>query len=424
MPRDLLPILGDPDDSAEAARLRLVRVFLLAFGMLRGWLWLALAAGERYPAIPGLAAAGVQTVAFVLVLRPGTAWLAPRIALPAILLQLALTFPQVANHSYLEAICVSLLCVARRDDAPGERAALRALRGVALLVLFHSGLQKLLYGHYLHGDLLAYTIGRGDPFAALFRPLLAPEEIARLAGYDPSLDGAGPYRVTAPLFVALSNLLWIAEVLLPFALAWRRTRLFAAAAAIVLVLSIQLGAREIGSALLLGALLALSLPLPARLRRAPPASPRAASPAFGLDRRRVVSGILLAVALWPLAHRGLVARYHIDPSRFAGWASHATAVVPEIAVLFEKQGSGLGVLDERTLPRPARDALERFRERRTAYGDLVRADDLARAVFAARSDLAWVLVATQRLRLDPATARMTSDRGQQLYERAELLRSE
>jgi hypothetical protein len=141
---------------------------------------------------------------------------------------------------------------------------------------------------------------------------------------------------------------------------------------------------------------------------------------IGAARRRFVIALLACVALWPVAHRALVARYGINPWKFAGWAMYTTPVVPELAVLFEPKGKELAVLDERTLPPPARDALERFRIQRTAYGDLARADDLARAVFTARGDLQWLLVATQRLRLDPRTARMTSRREQAIYERAEV----
>jgi hypothetical protein len=144
---------------------------------------------------------------------------------------------------------------------------LAGLRWLTVLVLFHTGLQKLLYGHYWRGDFLAFMVGRGERFADLFRWILPPAEIARLASHDPFREGAGPYRVSEPLFVAASNLVWIAEVALPAGLILRRTRAAAAFAALAFVLVIQLGAREMGFALLFGNLLLLFAPagLAARL---------------------------------------------------------------------------------------------------------------------------------------------------------------
>jgi len=427
VPRDLLSILGDADAAAEAGRLRAIRVFLLGYGALRGFVWLLVAAGEALPTLPGVAAALVQSVAFGLSLRPGTAWLAPRVALPALLLQLALTFPQTANHFWLELLAVALLCLVRRDDPAGEALALRALRAVTLVVLFHTGLQKLLYGHFLHGDFLAYMIGRGDRFATAFRVLLPEAEIARLASYDPRLDGAGPYRVTLPLFVAASNLVWIAEMLLPVGLVFRRTRPFAAAAAIALVLAIQLGAREISFALLFSALLALSLPWPARGRGgepAPAALPRGRregrAPQASPPQRAAALAIVAFVALWPLAHRALVARYGINPWKLAGWAMYTTPVVPTIVVLFHERDGKLALLDERTLPAEAQEALQRFRDDRTAWGTLVSPEPLARAVFEAKPGLGHLVIATQKLTLDPQSARMTSVRENLVFARDEV----
>lgn len=419
MRRDLFGILGDPDAGAEAARLRAIRVFLLGYGALRGVVWLLIAAGDALPVLPGVAAALVQAVAFALVLRPGTAWVAPRIALPALGLQLALTFPQTANHFYLETFAVALLCLVRRDDPAGEALALRSLRAVTLLVLFHTGLQKLLYGHFLHGDFLAYMIGRGDRFATFFRLLLPEGEIARLAGYDPRIDGAGPYRVSLPLFVAVSNLVWAAELLLPVGLVFRRTRPFAAAAAIALVLSIQLGAREISFALLFSALLALSLPWPARRSGRTP--DRSGALAEARAQRRVALAILAFVAVWPLLHRGLVARFGINPWKLAGWAMYTTPVVPTIVVLLREEGGKLTVLDERTLPAEAAEALQRYRDARTAWGTLVAPEPLARAVFEAQPGLEHLVVATQKLTLDPGTARMTSVRENLVFAREDVV---
>jgi hypothetical protein len=128
------------------------------------------------------------------------------------------------------------------------------------LVLFHTGLSKLLYGQYFHGDFLAYMIGTGDRFGDAFRLLLGADEVVRLQGYDALRTGAGPFRVSSWPFVLASNLVWIAELALPVLLMIRRTRAPAALASIALVLAIQAGARELGFAMLFGNLLLLFLP--------------------------------------------------------------------------------------------------------------------------------------------------------------------
>lgn len=317
-------------------------------------------------------------------------------------------------------MAVALLCLVRRGDVASEAAAVRALRAITLVVLFHTGLQKLLYGHFLHGDFLAYMIGRGERFATAFQLLVPDDEIARLSGYDPHLDGAGPYRVSLPLFVAASNLVWIAEMLLPVGLVFRRTRPFAAAGAIALVLSIQLGAREISFALLFSALLALSLPWPARWQAKAPERTGGAAPSTA--QRRVTLALVAFVALWPLAHRALVARTGMNPWKLAGWAMYTTPVVPTIVVLFHEEGGKLALLDERSLPGDAREALQRFRDARTAWGSLVRPEPLARAVFEAQPALQHLVIATQKLTLDSDTARMTSVRENLVFAREDVIR--
>ena len=134
-------------------------------------------------------------------------------------------------------------------------------------------------------------------------------------------------------------------------------------------------------------------------------------------KRRLALTLLAALALWPLAHRVLVARYDLNPWKLAGFAMYATPTPPVLVVVLQDADGRPAPLDERALPAPARRALDRFRAERHALGRLRRPDDLAQALFRARPDLdaLWVLV--QRMQLDPATARMTSVRERFAYER-------
>jgi hypothetical protein len=259
----VLALAADGAPAEAGGRLRVLRRFVLAWGAVRSWVWLAFD--------PPAAAAPFAASAAVLSVAAALAWLdraehhAARLALPALLAELAITLPLTPNHFFLELYAVALVALAgpAGRDAP---LVLAGLRWLVVIVLFHTGLQKLLYGHYPTGDFLAFMVGRGDRFADLFRWLLPAAEVARLESYDPLRSGAGPYRVTALLFVLTSNAVWIAELGLPFGLVARRTRLAAAAAATALVVAIQLGAREAGFALLFVNLLLLFVP--ARVARA------------------------------------------------------------------------------------------------------------------------------------------------------------
>lgn len=248
MPQRTTPAAGARD------ALRAFGRFALLHGCVRSWLWVHFAVDV--PRAGLVAAACVATAAFALVWHPRAERIAPRVALPALLAQLALTFPTTDNHFFLELYAVGLLCL----QGPGDevRALVRsALQALAAIVLFHTGLQKVLYGQYFGGEFLAFMIGQGERFALPFEWIVSADEVARLRGYDALRSGQGPYRVDSALFVALSNAVWIAEIALAAGLAFARTRIFAACGALALVAAIQLGAREFGFALLFANLLLL-----------------------------------------------------------------------------------------------------------------------------------------------------------------------
>jgi hypothetical protein len=255
----LLALGAEAEPAATGQRLRWLRRFVLAWGAVRSLVWVT----HDVPLDPTLLR--VATVA--LVVAAGLAFTrrfeasASRVALPALVTELAISLPLTANHFFLELYVVTLLALATAEG-DDDALVLSGLRWLTAVVLFLTGCQKLAFGHYWHGDFLAFMVGRGDRFAELFQWVLPPEEVTRLQSYDPYRGGAGPYRVTQPLFVALSNLVWTAELALPIALVARPTRRSAAWLALAFVLALQLGARELGFALLFANLLVLFAPMP------------------------------------------------------------------------------------------------------------------------------------------------------------------
>jgi hypothetical protein len=68
--------------------------------------------------------------------------------------------------------------------------------------------------------------------------------------------GAGPFRVEAPMLIAISNITWLAEIVVPIGLLWSRTRAVSIVVGLALMVAIQLGAREVFFAgLMIGGLL-------------------------------------------------------------------------------------------------------------------------------------------------------------------------
>jgi len=123
------------------------------------------------------------------------------------------------------------------------------------------------------------------------------------------------------------------------------------------------------------------------------------------------------VALWPLLHRGLVARFEVNPWKLGGLAMYTTAVPPLGVVVLRKSAQGLVAVDERQLDDETRRELERFRIRRHALGELQSADPLGRQLLAALPDADWLVIAVQRLQLDPTTARLKASTSRFLVER-------
>ena len=152
-------------------------------------------------------------------------------------------FPHTGNHRYLELVFAGLLTWLDDEQAEERRLLLRSLRWTLIIVLFFAGVQKLVHGYYLGGQFLAYSLGQ-DTFRLALQPLLPPAEVERLTSYD-GWVGDGPYLVSSPLFLAVSNAVWISEIALGALLFSRTSRSFACAAACVLIAATQFVAREL-----------------------------------------------------------------------------------------------------------------------------------------------------------------------------------
>jgi len=211
---------------------------------------------------PGILA-GLAATALALSAVPRTRSFAAPLGALVVGFAIVRWFPNVANHTFLLFLGLAALSFWNVRLETESTLALATLRWITALVLFATGVQKLLHGTYFHGEFLAFHVAHGDRFASLFRWVLPADELARLnalgsaagelGGSDafrafrtaPPATGAGLYRFTSAPALVLSNLVWVFELVAPAFLLWRRTRAGATVAVIVFLAAIETGAYEI-----------------------------------------------------------------------------------------------------------------------------------------------------------------------------------
>ena len=148
------------------------------------------------------------------------------LAAVAAVLQAANCFPNTSNHQYLYALSAVML-VACRGRA-SEQSDLATLVGV---VMIWAGVQKLLYGEYVDGAFLHWLTQVDGRFDVAL-------------GWAPS-----------GVIVALSNAVWLGEVLVGVGLLLEKTRAMAAMLGIALVVGIEVVTWELAFGALMTALL-------------------------------------------------------------------------------------------------------------------------------------------------------------------------
>lgn len=252
--------LADP--ARRSVHLRAFRVCLLAHVCLQAWAW----AIKPPPAPLAFPVGPIHASAIVLSLCllagfAGRDRLACAVAMPIVWIEVLSLLPFTPNHVFLSAILTTVVVAFDDADEDEGLAAIGVLRWIAVVIFVWAGVHKALHGLYFRGEFLAWMIAHGvDRWATFFSLVVPPEEIARLESLPRFVPGNGPYRVDSPLFVALSNSVWIGEIAIGVALVFQRTRVLAGLAAIALVFAIQSAPREFMFALLYTSLLLFMLP--------------------------------------------------------------------------------------------------------------------------------------------------------------------
>jgi len=244
---------------ANARCLQTLRSLVLLHAAVRTWAWASsmLAATSGLEAATTLAFALTMSAAAAATLIPRFGRWAAAVAAGLLTAELVSSFPGTPNHVYLEYLCVLLFASLTEDDEVEGPLLLATLRWMTVVVLFYTGLQKLLGGYFVNGEFLVWAVSARDRFGDVFALLLPGGELERIRALDGLTVGSGPYRTHYLPFLIASNAVWVAELVLPVLLVVRNTRVLAAVASIALILAIQVGAREVMFALLFSQLLLL-----------------------------------------------------------------------------------------------------------------------------------------------------------------------
>ena len=239
----LLGLGSDPLPGRDpGVRLQALTAVLLVHACVETWSWVfelqSIVAGVVLLAIGFTASAGLWLV---------RGWRRTALLLAAAVtaIQIGATFPYVANHTFLRLIVMLLLAVPNPQALRESRLVHAAIGWTTAIVLFYTGFQKILYGTYFHGQYLAYMISFTDRFKSAFAWLVPQAELTRLRAIEAPVPGSGPFTVDAPVFLILSNLVYVAEIALAVGLLWPRTRRMAIWLTIGMLFVIELSAREV-----------------------------------------------------------------------------------------------------------------------------------------------------------------------------------
>jgi hypothetical protein len=127
-----------------------------------------------------------------------------------------------------------------------------------------------------------------------------------------------------------------------------------------------------------------------------------------VGKQRLVAAALALLAVWPLAHAALVARYHIDPWRFFGWAMYSTPKLPVRISIYERRGDERVRVAVDDLDPVLRKARQRLVNRRLRWGSLAPVDGFGRQLLAARPEAEVIEIDVHHWYLDRATAHIAA----------------
>ena len=153
----VLSLTDDGDRSAQAAIVRAFTVFLLCHLVVRTLQW-TMRADDWIPARVTMTAA-LAVCALVGWWWPARTRVAAAVALGLLAIKLIASFPTTSNHFFMEFLCLALVVLCDADVGDERALLLSGARWLTVVVLFYSGVQKVLHGTYFDAQFLGLSIG-------------------------------------------------------------------------------------------------------------------------------------------------------------------------------------------------------------------------------------------------------------------------
>ena len=127
-------------------------------------------------------------------------------------------------------------------------------------------------------------------------------------------------------------------------------------------------------------------------------------------KRRIVKVLLVALALWPLAHFALVLRFGVDPWKLFGWAMYSVpGAMKTVRVIELSRDGGAREVTRAVQGEAVWRVVSRYRVLRQSLGDLASPEATARRILALRPDWEGVALPVLSLALDRETASVRAD---------------
>ena len=168
-------------------------------------------------------------------------------ALAVLAFKLWNTFPTCPNHYYIELLLVVFVLVAYQgptsnptDDDSRLVAFNQSMRWLLVIFFFWTGIRKLGCGTYFDGAYFAWAISQDVRAQFFFEFVLPANEYQRVV----NISVPGPYGLNSGLALALSNMVWLIEIVVPVMLLIRQLRKAGFWLAMGAIIGIEAFARE------------------------------------------------------------------------------------------------------------------------------------------------------------------------------------
>jgi hypothetical protein len=153
------------------------------------------------------------------------------------LIKFSSVFPTSPNHYYVELYFLFLFSIFNFRNSKNETNYLtNSLKLLFVIILFYTGIKKLLYGQYFRGEYLAYLISCDERFSSVFSYILSKKEMLSIK--------SGNYITGNYYFYLISNSIYLFEIIAPIILFFKKDHNYIKEMLIIFFITLFLISRE------------------------------------------------------------------------------------------------------------------------------------------------------------------------------------